>query len=135
MPLRTSTRVAPGRRKALPSASTCHPAWINSRTTLGMDLRPMRHTDRKSTRLNSSHLGISYAVFCLKKYFVFRVRRHSKPNRRQILNRPSAQPELKFRIIFVFQRIGTGTESPNFFLIDRAPAKIYPLPKQASFPT
>src|SRR5262245_63378303 len=27
-----------------------------------------RHAlDRKSTRLNSSHLGISYAVFCLKK--------------------------------------------------------------------
>src|SRR5438045_7426358 len=36
--------------------------------------RPRIHTfcatsdiDRKSTRLNSSHLGISYAVFCLKK--------------------------------------------------------------------
>src|SRR5262245_37552184 len=26
-----------------------------------------QHEDRKSTRLNSSHLGISYAVFCLKK--------------------------------------------------------------------
>src|SRR2546426_5655378 len=26
-----------------------------------------RHEDRKSTRLNSSHLVISYAVFCLKK--------------------------------------------------------------------
>src|SRR5262245_65149669 len=26
-----------------------------------------RNLDRKSTRLNSSHLGISYAVFCLKK--------------------------------------------------------------------
>src|SRR5262245_65068043 len=26
-----------------------------------------RREDRKSTRLNSSHLGISYAVFCLKK--------------------------------------------------------------------
>src|SRR5258705_5491233 len=26
-----------------------------------------RGIDRKSTRLNSSHLGISYAVFCLKK--------------------------------------------------------------------
>src|ERR1035441_8948580 len=26
-----------------------------------------RNVDRKSTRLNSSHLGISYAVFCLKK--------------------------------------------------------------------
>src|ERR1039458_5020628 len=30
--------------------------------SLGGDKR-----DRKSTRLNSSHLGISYAVFCLKK--------------------------------------------------------------------
>src|SRR5699024_12874337 len=25
------------------------------------------HPDRKSTRLNSSHVSISYAVFCLKK--------------------------------------------------------------------
>src|ERR1039458_5947420 len=31
------------------------------------DLSPLAFTDRKSTRLNSSHLGISYAVFCLKK--------------------------------------------------------------------
>src|SRR2546426_3934733 len=31
-------------------------------------VRPSRQqTDRKSTRLNSSHLVISYAVFCLKK--------------------------------------------------------------------
>src|SRR5262245_66693988 len=29
--------------------------------------RPLAAIDRKSTRLNSSHLGISYAVFCLKK--------------------------------------------------------------------
>src|SRR5256885_3650314 len=28
---------------------------------------PDRRRDRKSTRLNSSHLVISYAVFCLKK--------------------------------------------------------------------
>src|SRR5262245_63807183 len=33
-----------------PTTSTCCPS-----------------VDRKSTRLNSSHLGISYAVFCLKK--------------------------------------------------------------------
>src|ERR1035438_10580609 len=32
---------------------------------LGEDGQPI--LDRKSTRLNSSHLGISYAVFCLKK--------------------------------------------------------------------
>src|SRR5437899_5030949 len=30
-------------------------------------LPELRSKDRKSTRLNSSHLGISYAVFCLKK--------------------------------------------------------------------
>src|SRR5437660_7356593 len=29
--------------------------------------RPRRQEDRKSTRLNSSHVAISYAVFCLKK--------------------------------------------------------------------
>src|SRR5256885_2482518 len=28
---------------------------------------PLKALDRKSTRLNSSHLVISYAVFCLKK--------------------------------------------------------------------
>src|SRR5436853_5646617 len=31
------------------------------------DAERVRNRDRKSTRLNSSHLGISYAVFCLKK--------------------------------------------------------------------
>src|ERR1035438_10743435 len=34
------------------------------RRPLGLHAGP---PDRKSTRLNSSHLGISYAVFCLKK--------------------------------------------------------------------
>src|SRR5205814_3429788 len=29
--------------------------------------------DRKSTRLNSSHLGISYAVFCLKKKKIIKI--------------------------------------------------------------
>src|SRR5205814_9798200 len=35
---------------------------------LGYVLKPVvkERLDRKSTRLNSSHLGISYAVFCLK---------------------------------------------------------------------
>src|SRR3712207_7439725 len=31
------------------------------------DHAPIREADRKSTRLNSSHANISYAVFCLKK--------------------------------------------------------------------
>src|SRR2546430_5399789 len=34
---------------------------------LGSSMRPVLLPDRKSTRLNSSHSQISYAVFCLKK--------------------------------------------------------------------
>src|SRR2546426_2517944 len=40
------------------------------------------HADRKSTRLNSSHLVISYAVFCLKK----------KKNGRATTTKPQAGP-------------------------------------------
>src|SRR5437899_3571018 len=36
------------------------------------------YRDRKSTRLNSSHLGISYAVFCLKK----KTDQQGRPHRR-----------------------------------------------------
>src|SRR5690625_6535191 len=35
--------------------------------TLGTVIRGATPQDRKSTRLNSSHVAISYAVFCLKK--------------------------------------------------------------------
>src|SRR5690606_41075047 len=34
---------------------------------LGLPVRVFETLDRKSTRLNSSHVKISYAVFCLKK--------------------------------------------------------------------
>src|SRR3712207_3011352 len=34
---------------------------------LGWDKQRIKERDRKSTRLNSSHANISYAVFCLKK--------------------------------------------------------------------
>src|SRR5438067_7893602 len=44
---------------------------ISFRASVGPPIRvgsPSRHSgDRKSTRLNSSHVSISYAVFCLKK--------------------------------------------------------------------
>src|SRR5437868_11064454 len=36
-------------------------------STLRRDAAARRDRDRKSTRLNSSHVSISYAVFCLKK--------------------------------------------------------------------
>src|SRR5256885_12648207 len=39
----------------------------SGRTRLASTWLPTSQQDRKSTRLNSSHLVISYAVFCLKK--------------------------------------------------------------------
>src|SRR2546422_6682085 len=47
-------------RPLLPRDGT--PAWLTSSSSARW-----RSTDRKSTRLNSSHGYISYAVFCLKK--------------------------------------------------------------------
>src|SRR2546422_7297251 len=43
-------------------------AQLDQRRQLAHHTQPrIAHTDRKSTRLNSSHGYISYAVFCLKK--------------------------------------------------------------------
>src|SRR5699024_11338995 len=36
-------------------------------SSIALTLEWLMNTDRKSTRLNSSHVSISYAVFCLKK--------------------------------------------------------------------
>src|SRR5256885_4010206 len=55
------------RRTGLLRHLTCRSCLSGARSAK----RVLRHTphpaDRKSTRLNSSHLVISYAVFCLKK--------------------------------------------------------------------
>src|SRR3712207_7518450 len=40
--------------------------WLG-RSGLQHEFHRLRAEDRKSTRLNSSHANISYAVFCLKK--------------------------------------------------------------------
>src|SRR4051812_49638857 len=44
-------------------------------------LDPMK-IDRKSTRLNSSHMSISYAVFCLKKKKIKKTHKQHKPQQR-----------------------------------------------------
>src|SRR5690554_7514612 len=43
------------------------PALLIDGRQLGHQHAAEHQTDRKSTRLNSSHVRISYAVFCLKK--------------------------------------------------------------------
>src|SRR3989454_4068939 len=54
---------APPARHVIPVESCVCGELIFSSTLFGIRTQP----DRKSTRLNSSHLVISYAVFCLKK--------------------------------------------------------------------
>src|SRR5436305_12036244 len=44
-------------------SSGCQRLW----PICGWSARGLERSDRKSTRLNSSHVRISYAVFCLKK--------------------------------------------------------------------
>src|SRR3712207_8165143 len=55
---------------------------------LGVPGRPRPAQDRKSTRLNSSHANISYAVFCLKK-----TRRRAAARRRRSDRRDDLAPE------------------------------------------
>src|SRR5947199_7056776 len=53
---------------ALPISSACAGEWPDRDAACWSTFsRRRRGLDRKSTRLNSSHLGISYAAFCLKK--------------------------------------------------------------------
>src|SRR5690625_5825944 len=60
------------RSLALPALLYLHEKYASWESAMDVhDLPPAEGkfagTDRKSTRLNSSHVAISYAVFCLKK--------------------------------------------------------------------
>src|SRR5256885_9774261 len=57
----TKKRIAPDIHKLVRSAVQ-NATYLSDEKGLDIDVE-----DRKSTRLNSSHLVISYAVFCLKK--------------------------------------------------------------------
>src|SRR5258705_5260892 len=60
----TAPRRTP-RSRCCSTRSTCRRRA--RRQPQGRAIRDQGERDRKSTRLNSSHLGISYAVFCLKQ--------------------------------------------------------------------
>src|SRR3712207_7859584 len=72
LPISTTTRRSAGAREAASRA-------LDSSTGTSSILRLHSgvRLDRKSTRLNSSHANISYAVFCLKKKNNKHQRQHS----------------------------------------------------------
>src|SRR5690625_6345274 len=79
-PYTTLFRSPHGRPARRPGAPRAHPRLAaRARRRAGRRLR-----DRKSTRLNSSHVAISYAVFCLKK-----------KNRRKNMTRKHSKTEIK----------------------------------------
>src|SRR5256886_4732369 len=69
--------------------------------------------DRKSTRLNSSHSQISYAVFCLKKKKILNDESSSSYHQQRLVTFPSTahQPLLSTRSTFSPERFCTGTGS------------------------
>src|ERR1035441_8175951 len=70
-----------------------HPAGLAVRTRDSGNSGAGAKTDRKSTRLNSSHLGISYAVFCLKKVII------DSGNVPELLNRAAEQTKADVLVI------------------------------------
>src|SRR5256885_7015202 len=72
------------------------------RRGLGGDRGWVRRGDRKSTRLNSSHLVISYAVFCLKK-------KKQHPQHRFNISKQPTQPAL---IHTIHSHVYVSTHSP-----------------------
>src|SRR5438874_5342329 len=63
--LTRSSNPKTSRRRSDSAASIRAPSPRSEARHLGV--KPRSEEDRKSTRLNSSHVEISYAVFCLKK--------------------------------------------------------------------
>src|ERR1022692_3533907 len=92
-------------------------------------------SDRKSTRLNSSHLVISYAVFCLKKkkrnlFDPFPPQHHAKEMTTVIFtefNSHEIIPHMHLLFFFFFNDTAT-TEIYTLSLHDALP--IYPIPRR-----
>src|SRR5437868_9819014 len=57
----------PGQRNAPARVFEALRGWQDRQRNVLHAAAPFEAQDRKSTRLNSSHVSISYAVFCLKK--------------------------------------------------------------------
>src|SRR6202050_259322 len=95
--------------------------------------------DRKSTRLNSSHMSISYAVFCLKKKKSRGTRDNSPRWRRRLRQLGSCQRCVLLSTSVIESRASIvvrvwSSNTDYFFLKDTATPKISPFPLQDAFP-
>src|ERR1022692_3134203 len=82
--------------------------------------------DRKSTRLNSSHLVISYAVFCLKK------KKNINPTNLLRMIGPAFLTTMTVQL--ESQPPNSCCSSFFFFFNDPGPTEIYPLPLHDPLP-
>src|SRR6476659_5061480 len=114
-----------------PTPSTCGPATASSGSPT---------SDRKSTRLNSSHLGISYAVFCLKKKkprlrFEARLKNKTKkPDDRAIAIHIDDAPYRVFARLVLLRRRLVDVDHSCFFFNDTATTEIYTLSLHDALP-
>src|SRR3954449_3928398 len=107
---------------SLPIRSEEHTSELQSHSHLVC--RVLFRSDRKSTRLNSSHTLISYAVFCLKK---------------KNTNGGAVLPSISPREASSAQRLEVATEAKAslaeevVFFNDPGTTEIYPFPPPAAF--
>src|ERR1039457_4131760 len=97
------------------------------------------NTDRKSTRLNSSHLVISYAVFCLKKTFVILGGGLDRRAPRPLAEPQSRDPQavvtsMSPLSVEPFTMILLGMRATVFFFNDTATTEIYTLSLHDALP-
>src|SRR5262245_64174098 len=98
-PVRTPATIAAPARRPDSMSLAVSPATASSLTApppsrsraVSEQVRPRPAADRKSTRLNSSHLGISYAVFCLKKKKKTNVKTKREKKKKRIKKRKKSK--------------------------------------------
>src|SRR5207253_2111726 len=97
----------------------------------GLQLTNLAKEDRKSTRLNSSHVAISYAVFCLKKK---KIHCHDIQDLRPTETGGLADRHVIQLRQFAIARILLETFSTTFFFTDTSTTEIYTLSLHDALP-
>src|SRR5208283_5657229 len=129
---RSQPRTVEAGRPSRPTTARCpDPAAFASKaspiTSPASARRARHHADRKSTRLNSSHITTSYAVFCLKKKKDFKIVKEMGLRETGILTSASDY--------HIFNKLKkTRRVAMDFFFNDTATTEIYTLSLHDALP-